>query len=144
MRPITATDLMNPIVLAARDDMNLVELAAFLMDNEISGAPVKNRRGGLVGVVSVGDVVRAIAEIDEENGAEEDNPLKRLESDEWLVSDIMTPLIYSVAEDALVSEVAATMLDNHLHRILVTRDEEPVGIISSSDLLGLLVDEKED
>ncbi len=144
MRPITATDLMNPIVLAARDDMNLVELAAFLMDNEISGAPVKNRRGGLVGVVSVVDVVRAIAELDEENGAEEDNSLKRLESDEWLVSDIMTPLIYSVAEDALVSEVAATMLDNHLHRILVTRDEEPVGIISSSDLLGLLVDEKED
>jgi CBS domain-containing protein len=33
------------------------------------------------------------------------------------------------------------MLEDHLHRLLVVRDDQPVGIISTSDLLGLLVDE---
>ena len=143
MRPITATDLMNPIVLAARGDMKLIELAAFLMDNEITGAPVKSRRGRLIGVVSVVDIVRAVAEL-EEDGGDDEEFIDRLESGDLLASDLMTPLVYSVAEDAPVSEIAATMLDNHLHRILVTRDEQPVGIISSSDLLGLLVVENED
>ncbi len=35
------------------------------------------------------------------------------------------------------------MIQNHVHRILVTREDRVVGIISTSDLLGLLVEEKE-
>jgi CBS domain-containing protein len=34
------------------------------------------------------------------------------------------------------------MLKGHLHRLLVTRDEKPVGIVSTSDLLGLLIEGK--
>jgi len=34
------------------------------------------------------------------------------------------------------------MLKGHLHRLLVTRDEKPVGIVSTSDLLGVLVEGK--
>jgi len=37
--------------------------------------------------------------------------------------------------------VASRMLDSHVHRLLVTRDGRPVGIITTSDLLGLLIDE---
>jgi CBS domain-containing protein len=47
-----------------------------------------------------------------------------------------------VPEDATVSEVASLMLKGHLHRVLVTRGEKVLGIISTSDLLGLLVDEE--
>jgi predicted transcriptional regulator len=39
MRPITAADLMNPEVLTVRDDATVAELARFLVDNEITGAP---------------------------------------------------------------------------------------------------------
>ncbi len=53
----------------------------------------------------------------------------------------MTPAIDSVSEDATVSEVASRMLDSHVHRLLVTRDGKPVGIVTTSDLLGLLIDE---
>jgi CBS domain-containing protein len=49
-----------------------------------------------------------------------------------------------VAEDATVSEVARTMLEEHVHRLIVTRAEKVLGIISTSDLLGLLVDTKDD
>ena len=56
MRPITASDLMNPEVLTVHDDMTVRELAAFLIENEISGAPVADAEERLVGVVSLVDV----------------------------------------------------------------------------------------
>ena len=53
----------------------------------------------------------------------------------------MNPKIYSVKEDATVSEIASMMLKGHIHRLLVTREDRAVGIITTSDLLGLLVGE---
>jgi CBS domain-containing protein len=174
MRPITAADLMNPKVLAVREDMTLRELAAYLIHHQITGAPVEDGGGSLVGVVSTVDIAEAMlagpadADADADAGAgagvdlgpgpgavaaevagnagnaldsldEEDEPY--LPEDDVLVRDIMTPAIDSVPEDATVSEVASRMLDSHVHRLLVTRDGRPVGIITTSDLLGLLIDE---
>ena len=154
MRPITAADLMNPKVLAVREDMTLRELAAYLIHNQITGAPVEDGGGRLVGVVSTVDIAEAMLagpggepEEPEELGEPEeladadeaDEPY--LPEDDVLVRDIMTPAIDSVPEDATVSEVASRMLDSHVHRLLVTRDGRPVGIITTSDLLGLLIDE---
>jgi CBS domain-containing protein len=162
MRPITAADLMNPTVLAVRDDMTLRELAAFLVRNQITGAPVEDGGGRLVGVVSTVDIAEAVLEsagetgepaaagraeggffaLDWEEEPDEDDlaDLRRAEED-LLVRDIMTPSVYSVSEDATVSEIASRMLDSHVHRLLVTREGRPVGIITTSDLLGLLIDE---
>jgi CBS domain-containing protein len=39
--------------------------------------------------------------------------------------------------------VAETLINSHIHRLLVTSDERVVGIVTSSDLLGLLVREPE-
>lgn len=138
MRQITASDLMNPHILVVRDTMTVRELAAFLMANEITGAPVKNRKGELVGVVSVVDVTRAVGE----EAQKKTDPVSDGDR-EVLVADLMTPGVFSVSEDAMVSEVASAMLDSHLHRLLVTRKDKPIGIITTSDLLGLLVDEED-
>ena len=48
----------------------------------------------------------------------------------------MNPKIYSVREDATVSEIATLMLNGHIHRLLVTREDRAVGVITTSDLLG--------
>jgi CBS domain-containing protein len=152
MRPITAADLMNPKVLAVREDMTLRELAAYLIHHQITGAPVEDGGGRLVGVVSTVDIAEAMLADPGEAGPEgPEGPEKLGEGDEAdepylpeddvLVRDIMTPAIESVPEDATVSEVASRMLDSHVHRLLVTRDGRPVGIITTSDLLGLLIDE---
>lgn len=153
MRPITASDLMNPEVLTVQTDMTVRELASFLIDNEISGAPVADAEGRLVGVVSLVDIATAATGEDRsgEDGSgyfgrawddsldEED--VEDLPLDGMRVADIMTPQIYSVKEDATVSEIASLMLKGHLHRLLVTREDRAVGIITTSDLLGLLVGE---
>jgi predicted transcriptional regulator len=131
MRPITASDLMNPLVLAVPSELTVTELAAFLLDNEITGAPVQDASGRLIGVVSVVDVAGVLAR---EPGDEQPET----------VTDLMSPGIISVREDASVAEVASLMLTKHLHRVVVLRGEEAVGIISTSDLLGLLLEERED
>ena len=154
MRPITASDLMNPEVLTVQTDTTVRELASFLIDNEISGAPVADGEGRLVGVVSLADIAAAAtgeARSGEDGSgyfgrAWEDDSLDEedvedLHLDGMRVADIMTPQVYSVKEDATVSEVASLMLKGHIHRLLVTREDRAVGIITTSDLLGLLVGE---
>ena len=56
--------------------------------------------------------------------------------------ELMNSTIYSVDVETPASEVAKTMLDSHIHRLLVTEDDKLVGIITTSDLLGLLVEEE--
>ncbi len=160
MRPIVASDLMTLDVLSVPGNLSLAELAAFLVDHQISGAAVVDEDQRFIGVVSATDVATAAAEGGERIGwgrtrndfyargwesklDREDLSTMRLEEDGLRVRDVMTPTIYSVPMDATASEVATTMLKSHLHRLLVTDGDEIVGIISTSDLLGLLVDERE-
>jgi len=53
---------MNPKVLTVREDMSVHALARFLVDNEITGAPVENASGKLVGVVSLVDIASAASD----------------------------------------------------------------------------------
>lgn len=147
MRPITAADVMNPNVLTVQADMTVEELTSFLVDNEISGAPVEDDAGRLVGVVSVTDLASArwdpgffVREWGHTLSREE---LRFEAGTELRVRDIMTPSVYSVDEETPVPEVAETLIKSHIHRLLVTRGERVVGIVTTSDLLGLLVREPE-
>ena len=157
MRPITAGDLMNPEVLTVPENMTVRELARYLTDNEITGAPVESLSGKLIGVVSVVDIATVASDTGnvttdrsspdfyvrgwEDKLSPEEIKDFRVDNEDLQVGEIMTPTVFSVGEDATVSEIASMMLRGHLHRLLVTRDDRPVGIVSTSDLLGLMVEE---
>ena len=156
MRTLTAADLMTPNVLSVRDDMSLGELAEFLTLHEISGAPVQDDSGTVIGVVSLSDIARAAAEeptLDRDQSSASyyvrgwedrldpaDLDHFRIHEASVLVRDIMTPKVFSVTKDAPVADIAEILIDAHLHRLLVTRDGKAVGIVTTTDLLGLLVD----
>src|SRR5947209_16985080 len=114
MRPITASDLMNPRVLTVSRELRVSELANFLVAHDISGAPVVDGSGKLVGVVSLNDIAEVLADDDEEDGdrgtdffaSEWDEGLSREELDELppdagelTVDDIMTPDVFTVGEE---------------------------------------------
>ena len=157
MRPITAGDLMNPEVLTVREDMTVRELARYLTDNQITGAPVEDSDGKLIGVVSVVDIAGVASDAGnvrtdrsspdfyvrgwEDKITPEEIRDFRVDNEDLPVGEIMTPPVFSEGEAATVAEIATVMLRGHLHRLLVTRDERPVGIVSTSDLLGLMVEE---
>lgn len=150
----TARDVMNAEILTVTEDMTAHELAVFLTDHEISGAPVEDDEGRLSGVVSTTDLARTAFESG--SADEEEHPFYRswaedsldaddleelhIEEEGLLVRDIMTPTVFAVEADAPVSHVARSMLDGHLHRLLVIEGQKVIGIVSTSDLLRLLAD----
>jgi CBS domain-containing protein len=154
MKELVASDVMNTQVLAVRPDMTVRELATLLTENEISGAPVTDGHGRLLGMVSLSDIAQgeadevglAPSESDPEatvHGWEDEatsDEMRELhvEGGEALVRDIMTPTAYTVPDDTPVSRLARTMVAGRVHRLLVVRDQRVVGIVTSLDLLTLL------
>jgi len=154
MPELTAADVMNTQVLAVRPEMSVHELAAFLSENQITGAPVLDRHGRLVGVVSETDIGesesergemvrdRSDPEFDvrgwEDKADAEDMRQLHVEGGDLTVSDIMTPAAYTIPHDTPVPRIAQTMIAGRIHRLLVTRESRVVGIVTSLDLLKLL------
>jgi CBS domain-containing protein len=155
MKELTAADVMNPQVLAVRPEMTVHELSSFLTENQITGAPVLDSQGRLVGVVSETDI--AEAELTREEAVDDRSDPEfdvrgweqEVEPDEMRelhlhvasglsVRDIMTPTAYTVPCDTPVPELARTMVTGRIHRLLVTRKSHIVGIVTSLDLLKLL------
>jgi CBS domain-containing protein len=150
-KELRARDVMTVEVVKVPVDLTVAELAEIFMENEISGAPVVDEDGALVGVVSVSDIARRSsgeAGVDSEQGnpefyvrgweekyTPEEFRQLRVQEGNLTVRELMTPAIFTVAEDDPISEVARTLVDGHIHRVLVTRGHEAVGIISSLDLL---------
>lgn len=152
-RATLAKDIMTRHVLTVSDDWSVEELARFLTEHAVSGAPVTNSGGELVGVVSVTDIARAAGEISA--GRSEPATLYhhdyRLSDDEldsmiveahsqMLVKDVMTPMVFEVDASATVSSVAETMLRGRIHRVFVVERGKVVGVVSALDLLQLLVE----
>ena len=161
MHNTTAKDIMNRHIFSVPADWTLQRLAKFLTEKGISGAPVVDD-GRLVGVVSQSD----IAWYESLRGEEEegmpggstpvfyrlgsDRPLSteevlkltgRSSDEEVTVTEIMNPTIYDVDEETPLKDVGQLMVENHLHRVFVTREGELVGLIAALDLVRHMVEE---
>jgi CBS domain-containing protein len=126
-----AADIMQKGILAVSPELPLESLEEFFAIEDISGAPVQDERGQIVGVVSKTDLVRALSGRAE---SERDDAAPATLS----VEDIMTHDVVTVSPDEEVKAVAKRMLDGRLHRVLVARNNELLGIITTFDLLELL------
>jgi CBS domain-containing protein len=155
MQQATARDIMTPNVVVVRETMSIAELAGVLMSNMITGAPVVSGSGKLVGVVSATDIARHVAL--ETSGVQEERisgyyvrgweavldedevrAFHIVRDDGTTVRDIMTPVIFSVPETASLVELADIMISGRIHRIIVTRGDDVVGVVSTLDLLRLM------
>ena len=153
----TVGDIMHRDVLAVDADWPLDKLAGFLTDNSISGAPVTDEHGELIGVVSLTDLVRHNSMTDKDTDANNTHDvylyeLERHVSNEELrvfhaqyespiqVREIMTPMIFKVSEKDSVKDVAETMLKGNIHRVFVTRKGKLKGIITALDMLQVIRD----
>ena len=155
MQGLTAKHIMIHEVLAVGVEWSLKRVAEFLIENSISGAPVKNEAEEIVGVVSLTDLVHQSTQPDQEELTPHDYYLQELNrqcarseamafsvegTPLVTVESIMTPTIYHVTEDTPVPKVAENMLENRIHRVFVTRKGKVVGIISTPDMLKVIRD----
>ncbi|HEY8868045.1 MAG TPA: CBS domain-containing protein [Candidatus Limnocylindrales bacterium] len=121
----------DPIVI--RSDASLTDAARLLDGHRISGLPVVDGAGGLVGVLSQTDLARARAT-------------------EYLwanwpglaVRHLMTSPAITVRRSTPLPIAARQMERRHIHRLVVVADDDetfPIGILSMTDLVHAIVDE---
>jgi CBS domain-containing protein len=141
-----AADVMTRTVSTVHPDTTLAELAARMVENHISGMPVVDDAGKLIGVVTEGDLLRRV-ETDTETHHSGFMDLilgpGRLAADYVRahgrrVRDVMTEDVVSVTEDAPLAEIVRLMQKKHIKRVPVRRGEAVVGLVSRADLVRVL------
>ena len=156
MKDLVAKDVMSREVLTVPPDLTVHELSTFLVENQISGAPVADAQGRFLGLASLTDIAESDAMRDESPDVaghrarrrrastdEEDLAGLSVRTADLLVRDIMTPAVFAVAEDTPVRQIAQTMIAGRIHRLLVKRGQRVVGIVTSLDLLRQLAETTE-
>jgi CBS domain-containing protein len=142
-----AEDIMTPDPVCVEPSTTIRDLARIFGDNEISGAPVVDAQGRIIGIVSKTDLIRRCAEgivdvppaylfevVSEQGGEDEEvipEPLV-------CVADFMTEDPVTVSPSTPLNYLARLMHEKRVHRLVVVdHDKFPVGIVTSLDLLGV-------
>jgi CBS domain-containing protein len=137
---------MTPKVICIDADEGVLKAARLMLQNRISGLPVLDKEGELVGIVTEGDFLRR-----GELGTQRQRP-KWLEfilgpgklAEEYVqtwggkVREIMTPDPWTIGEDETLEAVVEVMERRRIKRIPVTRAGRIVGIISRANLMHAL------
>jgi CIC family chloride channel protein len=123
-------ELMQSNVRTISSEASVAEVVLSLADGHISGLPVVDKGGRIIGVVSATDVLTAEAETESEAAA-----VGRDLMLDTSVRDIMTPRPYTVAPDEDVREAARQMLYAEVHRLFVAEGDRLVGVISTTDIV---------
>ena len=142
-----AKDIMRRKVVTVERWLTLPELAKLFEEKGITGAPVVDEKGVILGVVSQTDLVRVRREAAAGVALyhkELEEPLTALgihfeEVDPGRVESIMTPGAIAFDENAPVEALAEAMLERHIHRVLITRGDYLAGIVTTMDLLKALM-----
>ena len=121
-------ELMQPNVRTISSEARVAEVVVSLADAHISGLPVVDKVGRILGVVSATDVLTAEAEA-------ETLTMGRDLMEETSVREIMTPRPYTVAPGEDVREAARQMLYAEVHRLFVAEGDRLVGVISTTDIV---------
>lgn len=113
---VSVHDIMTPDVLTVSPDMTTENAARMLFARGISGMPVIDDDGKLVGMVTEFDIIA---------------------KDGRTVGEIMTSDVITVSEDADAETVARILTSRRVRRLPVVADGSVIGIISRSDLVRL-------
>lgn len=140
---MNAKDIMNHSIVTVTPETPVRDAAQLLLDNRISGLPVVDAAGKVVGIVSEGDFLRRVAEAEDHHrswwlrvlcdpAAEADSYVK---AHGRVVGDVMSSEVVTVGEDVPVAEIAHLLETKKIKRVPVVRDGKLVGIVSRADLL---------
>jgi CBS domain-containing protein len=151
-------EAMQKDVIRFQPEDRIVEVAQSLRENKISGAPVVNKEGHVVGIISEGDIMRLLEvhsprinlilpapldlielpvrmkyELDEI--AEDMNKAASI-----LIGEIMTKKVITIGPDADISDAAQLMDTHDIKRLPVVDDNSKmIGIVTRGDIIGAVV-----
>ncbi|MCP5056992.1 MAG: CBS domain-containing protein [bacterium] len=122
----TAREMMTRKLVTLRPDLPAVEAAAVLLKHGISGAPVVDEEGHLLGLLSEYDCLRAVASADFEMDSHD-----AIES----VSELMSEDCVTIGPDLELFAVAHEFVVRRMRRFPVIEDGKLIGQVSRRDAL---------
>jgi CBS-domain-containing membrane protein len=142
-----ASDIMTRTVISAEPDASVVQAVRLMLQHRISGLPVVDASGTLVGVLSEGDLLRR-----QETGTQKQRPRwveflmgsGRL-ANEYVhtsgrkVHEIMTREVRTIVEGTPVEDIVQLMERHRIKRLPVLRGDRVVGIVTRANLVHALV-----
>jgi len=161
MMSLLVRDAMTAQVRSVQPDTTLLDLERLLVQWSLGGAPVM-KHGELVGIVSRTDIVRrllAAQEYQDYAEAEQsqttspfDLPLQALwptaqrtldpgieaQLRKLHVADVMSRHVITVTADMPLDDAGRLMVEGRIHRVIVVEGQEPVGLLSTFDIVRCL------
>ena len=142
-----AEDVMTREVIAIDPDTTVMEAARVMLEHHISGLPVVDKQGKLVGVLSEGDFLRRRETKTERRHARWLEFLmgpgrvaeEYTHSHGRKVAEVMTPEVQTVGETASLEDVVEIMEHKRIKRVPVMCGDQVVGIITRSNLMQAMV-----
>jgi len=149
---MTVRDVMTTAVISVKAVAPLKEVAQTLIDHRISGVPVVDDAGRVVGVVSEGDFLfkesgpaairrRRLARL---LGDSKSTQARRSKVEATTAGEAMTSPAITIRTSEPVAEAARLMADRKVNRLVVMDGDELAGIVTRADLLRAFVRSDED
>jgi len=123
---MNAGDIMHKPVLATTPQALIRDIAIKLIENRITGMPVTDREGTVLGVITEADILLALME------------RKNLET--LTAQDIMSKDLVTVDFETSLEEVMEVLHDEGVLRVPVTDHGKVVGIVSRADVIRAMLD----
>jgi CBS domain-containing protein len=147
MEELLAKHIMTKKVITINKDATVGELLELLIGNKISGVPVIDEKGTLVGMATEDDIIAQQADFHfplsfsfaflDSLGKYERNTKEYLETK---VEEIMTSEVKVAKESMPVSEVVTIMVNNNVNRVpVVDKSNKLKGIIARADILKSMI-----
>jgi len=143
---LTAKDIMTKDVVTVKPDTSIEELSTLLVSNEISGAPVVDADGAIVGMVTENDLISrnkrlhiptVVSFLDAviylESSKKFSDDVKRLTATK--VGDICSKTVVTIAEDTTLTDIATIMSEKKVHLLPVVRSGKVIGIVGKRDVV---------
>jgi CBS domain-containing protein len=116
-------DIMHRGVISCGPETPLQEVVRVIADTDVHAIVVTDPEGYIKGIISHMDIL----------------PLYGQDLSSYKAKDIMKSPVISVHPDTPVKEAAKIMLENRIHRVIVTveseKGSEPVGVLSTTDII---------
>ena len=142
-------DIMTRDVVVAAPDTTVPEIARLMWQHQLSGLPVVDATGQVVGIVSEMDLLARNANLHVPtylrvldvmiplgNRHEFEEELRRAVG--TTAREVMSPDVVTVGPDTDLADAATLMMDKRFKRLPVVESGKLAGIISAADFLRLL------
>lgn len=121
----TASDYMITNVITFKADQEITDVTETIIKRKISGAPVVNNEGEIIGIITEKDCLRVIY----------DEKYHNLFPNQGKVTNYMSKKVVTVDYNIKINELASLFMKSNFRRYPVLKNGKMLGVISRRDVL---------